>query len=164
MSTQTERHPHVRKGWRDLDQIAPGLRESISGMGEIVKNSDLDKELIELVKIRASQMNGCAYCVQLHINIARDLDMAPERIDLLPVWHEVDVYNEQERAALAWTEVVNDVAHGGVPDEAYEMIHEHFSEEQVVILTAVIAQINVWNRFGAVYRMAPPIRRRAASM
>ena len=164
MSTQTERHPHVRKGWRDLDQIAPGLREAISGMGEILKGADLDKELVELVKIRASQMNGCAYCVQLHINIARDLGMAPERIDLLPVWHEVDVYSEQERAALAWTEIVNDVAHAGVPDEAYEMVHEHFSEEQVVILTGVIAQINVWNRFGAVYRMAPPIRRRAASM
>ena len=117
--------------------------------------------MLELVKIRASQLNGCAYCLQLHINKARDLNMAPERIDLIPVWPEVDVYSEREKAALRWTELVNDVAHGGVSDESYEGIHEYFSEEEVAILTAAIIEITAYNKLGAIYRMKPPIRSRA---
>lgn len=159
---QTERTSSVRKGWRDYDVLAPGVTKALSAIGDVVKRSDLDHELLELVKIRASQRNGCAYCLQLHINRARDLGMAPERIDLLPVWPEVDVYSEREQAALAWTEVVNDVAHGGVPDEAYAAIHEQFSEEEVAILTAAIVQINAYNRLGAIYRMKPPVRREGA--
>ena len=83
--------------------------------------------------------------------------MATERIDLLPVWAEVDVYSDRETAALAWTEAVNDVAHGGVSDEAYAAIHEQFSEGEVAILSAVIVQINAYNRLGAIYRMKPPV-------
>jgi AhpD family alkylhydroperoxidase len=154
---RTDRPSSVRKGWRDLDVIAPGVTRAISAIGDAVKNSGLDRELIELVKIRASQVNGCAYCLQLHINIARDLDMAPERIDLLPTWPEVDVYTDQEKAALRWTELVNDLVPGGVPDEAYAAIHAHFSEAEVAMLTAIILQITAYNRLGAVYRMKPPI-------
>ena len=158
---QTEHMSSVRKGWRDLDELAPGMTDAIAAIGDVVKASGLDKELTELVKIRASQINGCAYCLQLHINKARDLNMAPERIDLIPVWPEVDVYSEREKAALLWTELVNDVAHGGVSDESYEGIREYFSEEEVAILTAVIIEINAYNKLGAIYRMKPPIRSRA---
>ena len=158
---QTEQISSVRKGWRDLDELAPGMTDAIAAISDVVKASGLDKELTELVKIRASQINGCAYCLQLHINKARDLNMAPERIDLIPVWPEVDVYSEREKAALLWTELVNDVAHGGVSDESYEGIHEYFSEAEVAILTAVIIEINAYNKLGAIYRMKPPIRSRA---
>jgi AhpD family alkylhydroperoxidase len=158
---QTEQKSSVRKGWRDLDRLAPGLNEAIEAIGDVVKSSDLDKEMIELVKIRASQLNGCAYCLQLHINKARDLNMTPERIDLIPVWPEVDIYSEREKAALLWTELVNDVAHGGVSDESYEGIHEYLSEEDVAILTAAIIEITAYNKLGAIYRMKPPIRSRA---
>jgi AhpD family alkylhydroperoxidase len=154
---RTDEQSSVRKGWRDLDVLAPGMTRAISAIGDSVKNSGLDRELIELVKIRASQVNGCAYCLQLHINIARELGMAPERIDLLPTWPEVDVYTDQEKAALRWTELVNDLVHGGVPDEAYDAIHAHFSEAEVAKLTAIIVQITAYNRLGAIYRMKPPI-------
>ena len=158
---QTEESSSVRKGWRDLDVLVPGVTKTISMIGDVVKSSDLDRELIELVKIRASQLNSCAYCLQLHINVAREAGMAAERIDLVPVWPEVDVYTEREKAALAWTEVVNDVARGGVPDEAYAAIHEHFSEEEVALLSTAIVQINAYNRLGAIYRMKPPTPSRA---
>jgi AhpD family alkylhydroperoxidase len=158
---QTEHLSSVRKGWRDLDKLAPGMTDAIETIGELVRNSDLDKMMVELIKIRVSQINGCAYCLQLHINKARDLNMAPARIDLLPVWPEVDVYTDREKAALGWAELVNDVAHGGVPDEAYEGIHETFSEEEVALLTAAVIQMNSYNRLGAIYRMKPPIRSRA---
>ena len=154
---QTDRTSSVRKGWRDLDVLAPGVTRAISMIGNVVRNSSLDTELIELVKIRVSQINSCAYCLQLHINVAREAGMAPERIDLLPVWAEVDVYSEREKAALAWAETVNDVAHGGVSDEAYAAVHEQFSEEEVAILSAAIVQMNAYNRFGAIYRMKPPV-------
>jgi AhpD family alkylhydroperoxidase len=161
---QTERASSVRKGWRDLDVLAPGMVKAISAIGAVAKGSELDKELIKLIKIRASQLNGCAYCLQLHINIAREAGMAPERIDLLPVWAEVDVYTDREKAALAWTEAVNDIAHGGVSDEAYAAIHSQFSEEEVAILSAVIVQINAYNRLGAIYRMKPPVPSRGVDV
>ena len=153
---QTERASSVRKGWRDLDVIAPGVTRAISMIGNVVKRSGLDTELIELIKIRVSQINGCAYCLQMHINVAREAGVAPERIDLLPVWPEVDVYTEREKAALAWAQAVNDIAHGGISDEAYAAVHAQFSEEEIAILSAAIVQINAYNRFGAIYRMKPP--------
>jgi len=145
----------------DFRKASPQGEKAMMGLHMFVRNCGLDHDLLELVKLRASQLNGCAYCLQLHINKARDLNMTPERIDLIPVWPEVDIYSEREKAALLWTELVNDVAHGGVSDESYEGIHEYFSEEDVAILTAAIIEINAYNRLGAIYRMKPPIPSRA---
>jgi AhpD family alkylhydroperoxidase len=91
----------VRKEWREFDRIAPGVSDAISAIGGFVKQSGFDPELLELVKIRASQINGCAYCVQLHLNVARKLGMASERLDLLAVWREAGVYSARELAALS---------------------------------------------------------------
>jgi AhpD family alkylhydroperoxidase len=134
----------VRKEWAEFDRIAPSVSDAITAIGAVVKESTLEPELIELVKIRASQINGCAYCTQLHLNVARKLGMAPERLDLLAVWLEAGIYSKREAAALAWTELLTDVAHGSV-----------------AALTAAIIQINAWNRLGATYRMSPPIPRRS---
>jgi AhpD family alkylhydroperoxidase len=151
----------VRKEWAEFDRIAPSVSDAITAIGAVVKESTLEPELIELVKIRASQINGCAYCTQLHLNVARKLGMAPERLDLLAVWLEAGIYSKREAAALAWTDLLTDVAHGSVSDETYAEIHAHFSEAEVAALTAAIIQINAWNRLGATYRMSPPIPRRS---
>jgi AhpD family alkylhydroperoxidase len=148
---------NARKEWADLEELSPGLEDAIATISAIVKASNLDRQLLELVKIRASQINGCAYCLQLHLNTARKLGMQPAKVDLVAVWPEAGIFSEQEMAALAWTELVTDVAHGGVPDEAYDAIHAHFSESEVAVLTAAIVEINAWNRLGAIYRMTPPI-------
>jgi AhpD family alkylhydroperoxidase len=150
----------VRKEWREFDRIAPGVSDAISAIGGFVKQSGFDPELLELVKIRASQINGCAYCVQLHLNVARKLGMASERLDLLAVWREAGVYSARELAALSWTELLTNLVQNEVTDEAYAEIHAHFSEVEVAALTSAIVQINAWNRFGATYRMSPPIARR----
>ena len=154
---KTEQASNVRMEWADIDVLAPGLEDAIATISAVVKGSNLDRHLLELVKIRASQINGCAYCLQLHLNAARKLGMPAAKVDLVAVWPEAGVYSEQEMAALAWTELVTEVAHGGVPDEAYGAIHKHFSESEVAVLTAAIVEINAWNRLGAIYRMTPPI-------
>ena len=147
----------ARKEWKDLEVLAPGLEDAIATISKVVKASNLDKQLLELVKIRASQINGCAYCLQLHLNAARKLGTPPARVDLVAVWPEAGIFSERELAALAWTELVTDVARGGVSDEAYDAIHQHFSESEVAVLTAAILEINAWNRLGAIYRMTPPM-------
>ena len=154
---KTEQASNVRMEWADIDVLAPGLEDAIATISAVVKASNLDRHLLELVKIRASQINGCAYCLQLHLNAARKLGLPAAKVDLVAVWPEAGVYSEQEMAALAWTELVTEVAHGGVPDEAYGAIHKHFSESEVAVLTAAIVEINAWNRLGAIYRMTPPI-------
>jgi AhpD family alkylhydroperoxidase len=149
-----------RKEWVEFDRIAPGVSDAISALGGFVKQSGLDLELLELVKIRASQINGCAYCTRLHLNVARKLGMVPERLDLLAVWREAEIYSERERIALAWTERLTNLSQSEVTDEAYAEIHAHFSEVEVAALTSAIVEINAWNRLGATYCMSPPIPRR----
>jgi AhpD family alkylhydroperoxidase len=111
--------------------------------------------LRELVKLRASQINGCAYCVDMHSLDARAGGEAEQRLYALPVWHETPFFTERERAALLWTEKLTLLSIDHVPDEVFEQVRQHFSEEELANLTLVIATINAWNRFGVSFRDVP---------
>jgi AhpD family alkylhydroperoxidase len=110
-----------------------------------VDGTSLEKSLLELVKLRASYINGCAYCVDMHAKDARDLGETEQRIYMIPVWHEAPFYTERERAALAWTETVTNIAKG-VTDADYASAREQFDEKELAELTMAIITINAWNR------------------
>jgi AhpD family alkylhydroperoxidase len=113
--------------------------------------------LIELVKLRASQINGCAFCVQFHILQGESLGISADKLNLVVVWHEAPLFSIRERAALAWTEALTLVT-GGVSDEVYAQASAEFSKRELAYLSSAIASINVWNRLGVAYRWTPPAR------
>jgi AhpD family alkylhydroperoxidase len=122
------------------------------------KNCGLDHTLIELAKLRASQINGCANCVNLHAATLRKLGETEERLQLVVVWHEATCFTERERAALQWTEAVTLVAETRVPDDVYEDVRRHFSEKELVDLTYAIVTINAHNRLAVAFRIEPKAR------
>jgi AhpD family alkylhydroperoxidase len=149
---------HVaRTDWKTFRQLAPDAYDSVLALNKIAEQNGLDKQLLELVKLRASQINGCAFCVQYHIMAAEKLGIAADKLNLVVVWREAPVFSARERAALAWTEALTLVSHG-VSDELYAEVSAEFSEKELAYLSTAIAAINVWNRFGAPYRWAPPAR------
>jgi AhpD family alkylhydroperoxidase len=125
---------------------APELYRAVSHLSSATKATSLDPVLVHLVKLRASQINHCAYCVELHTREALQDGIDPRKVYLLTAWEESHLYDARERAALAWTESVTLIAQTGVPDEAFEAVRTEFSEIEVAELTVVIAMINVWNR------------------
>jgi AhpD family alkylhydroperoxidase len=134
---------------------APGAYAALGALSKSVDESGLDKSLTELVKLRASQINGCAFCVSFHLNVLRTLGVAREKIDLLPVWREAGVYSEREYAALEWTEIMTELAHDSASDAAYATLRVAFSETEATFLNIAIATINAWNRLGVAMRFAP---------
>ena len=156
MAVVESRQSHTRLTSEEYSRLAPGVQDGILVINKAVKAGGVEPELLELMKLRASQINGCAYCVQMHLNVSREMGVAPEKLDLIAVWREAGVYSEREMAALAWTELITEIAQG-VSDEAYAAVHEHFSEAEVAILTGLIIEINAWNRLGALYRFAPQV-------
>jgi AhpD family alkylhydroperoxidase len=114
-----------------------------------------------LIKIRVSQMNGCAFCVQYHLNDARKLNIAAEKLDLLATWREAGIFSEREYAAMEWAERVTLLAAHPIGDEAFAALGKHFSEREIVFLTTAVGQINFWNRVAAPFRFTPPIPRSA---
>lgn len=120
-----------------------------------IANSGLEKNLIELVRLRASQLNGCAYCIDVHTADARKIDETDRRLALLPVWRESNVYSDREKAAFAWTEALTLVADSHVPDEAWEQTRQQFQEAELVDLTLLVTTINTWNRFAIAFRKVP---------
>ena len=122
-------------------------------LGAQVEASGLEPSLLELVKMRSSQLNGCAYCLDMHSKDARAAGETEQRLYLLDAWRETSLYSERERAALAWTEAVTLVADSRVPDDVYEEASKHFSEEELVALTLAIVAINGWNRLNIAFRM-----------
>jgi AhpD family alkylhydroperoxidase len=153
---------HARQENGQLKQIAPDVYDAVLNLAQLAGKAGLDKQLIELVKIRASQINGCAFCVQYHILIAEKLGVSGDKINLLVVWREVPQFSRRERAALAWTEALTRLS-GDVSDEVYAEATAEFSEQELVYLTSAVAVINVWNRYGVAYRWAPPARPKAVS-
>lgn len=137
-------------------QLAPEAVTSLLALDEAAIGSGLEPELLELVKLRASQMNGCAFCVQHHLTVARALRVSREKLDLLVAWQEVDHYSARERAALAWTEALTDVGLG-VSDDDFDDAREHFSELQLAHLSVAIGTINAWNRISVGFRFAPEL-------
>lgn len=136
----------------DYGQVAPDAMKAMYGMESYVRRSGLEPALVELVKLRASYMNGCAYCVDMHTKDARAAGESEQRLYAIPVWREAPFFTPRERAALAWTESVTDLGHAAVPDDIYEEARAQFSEVELVNLTMAIIAINGWNRLAVSFR------------
>lgn len=136
-------------------QVAPHTFKALLGLEKAMGESSLDKSLHELIKIRASQLNACAYCIDLHTRDAIKLGETPRRIFALSAWHETPFFTDRECAALLWTETLTLLAEKGAPEAIYNQVAEHFSERELADLTFAIATINAWNRFGVGFAMQP---------
>jgi AhpD family alkylhydroperoxidase len=136
----------------DYAHLVPGAVRAMMALETFVRGSGLEKPLLELVKLRASYVNGCAYCVDMHTKDARAAGETEQRLYAVAVWHEAPFFTPRERAALAWTDAVTDVAGTGVPDEAYAHVRRHFDETEIVNLTMAIVTINGWNRLAVSFR------------
>lgn len=147
---------HERVSYDQFSQIAPDVRAGLLALGKATAASGLDKSLVELVKMRVSQINGCGFCLQIHVNLARKIGIAQQKLDLLAVWREAGLFSPPERAALAWAETLTALPPEGASDAAYAALRAHFTEAQAVFLTAAIGTINMWNRIGVALRFAPP--------
>jgi AhpD family alkylhydroperoxidase len=136
-------------------QAAPETIKALVALEEQIQASGLEKSLIELVKIRASQINGCAFCVDMHAADARKAGETERRLMGVSVWRETPFFTPRERAALAWTEALTRLSETHAPDADYAAINEHFTAAEQVNLTLAIGVINVWNRFGVGFRKMP---------
>ena len=138
-------------------QAAPNAIKALYNLEAAVRGSGLEQSLIELVKTRASQINGCAYCIHMHTRDARAHGESEERLYLLDAWRESPLYTERERAALAWTEAVTLVSQTHVPDSVYETVRQQFGDDELAKLTLLVATINVWNRLAISFRSVHPM-------
>lgn len=132
--------------------VAPDAYRPMSAVQEFVDRSSLPGSLLELVKMRASQINGCAYCLDMHSKDATALGVPAQKLFVLDAWREAPFYSDRERAALKWTEAVTLIAVEGVPDEIYEAVRPLFSDRELVELTMAIIAINSWNRLAISFR------------
>ncbi|MDE3071681.1 MAG: carboxymuconolactone decarboxylase family protein [Pseudomonadota bacterium] len=138
----------------DYRKAAPDAFKAMLDLEAGVRRSGLEQGLLELVKMRASQINGCAYCLDMHSKDARATGETEQRLYLLPAWRETDFYSPRERAALAWTEAVTQVAVNALSDTLYAELQVHFNEKEIVELTLAIIAINGWNRLAIAFRPA----------
>ncbi|HEX7010356.1 MAG TPA: carboxymuconolactone decarboxylase family protein [Phycisphaeraceae bacterium] len=136
-------------------KAAPDAIKAMRGLEAYVRQSGLEAGLLELIKLRASQINGCAYCIDMHTKDARARGESEQRLYALTAWRETPFYTDRERAALAWTEALTLIHEGHVPDEVYEQVREQFSEKELVDLTMAVVAINGWNRLAISFRTVP---------
>ena len=153
---------YARSEMKDFKALAPEAYDIVAALGQAAAKAGIDKQLLELIKLRASQINGCAFCVQFHILQGESLGIAVDKLNLVVVWRETPLFSSRERAALAWTEALT-LLTAGVSDEVYAQARAEFSDQELTYLTSAIASINVWNRFGVAYRWSPPARPKAVS-
>jgi AhpD family alkylhydroperoxidase len=139
----------------EYQKVAPGVSQAMSQLQRYVSESGLEPILLELVKTRASQINGCAFCLDMHTKDARAHGETEQRLYALSAWRETPFYSERERAALAWTEAVTLVSETHVPDDVYEQARKQFSEQELANLTLAIIAINGWNRLAISFRTVP---------
>lgn len=139
----------------EIQKVAPEAYRAMAALGSYVRNSGLEPKLVELVKVRASQINGCAFCIDMHTKDARAEGETEQRLYGLTAWHEMPFYSERERAALAWTEALTLISETHAPDDVYEEVRQHFSELEVVNLSMAIVTINSWNRLALGFRTVP---------
>lgn len=142
---------------------APELMNQVRALNEAVEKCGLEMSLLHLIKLRASQINGCSFCVDMHSKEAMRDGETQQRVFLVSAWKESPLFSERERAALAWTESVTNIAKEGVSDELYEKALEHFSEEDLTKLTVAVGVINVWNRLCASFHALHPVERAEAA-
>lgn len=143
-------HPRL-----DYYKASPSASKAMIALESAVMNSGLEHTLIDLVQLRASQINGCAFCVDMHSSEARKRGESERRLYALPVWREAPFYTDRERAALAWTESLTKIADTGAPDADYAFLSSQFTEEERVKLTVAINAINGWNRLAIGFRSVP---------
>jgi AhpD family alkylhydroperoxidase len=136
----------------DYDKIAPGAFRAMFGLEKYLRGCGLETSLLDLIKMRASQINGCAYCLDMHSKDARAAGETEQRLYLLSAWREAPFYTERERAALAWTEALTLISENHVPDEIYNQARQHFSEQELVDLSLAVVAINGWNRLAISFR------------
>ncbi len=138
-----------------MHKAAPEAYQAMRTLSAYTGECGLDKKLLELVKTRASQINGCAFCIHMHTRDAKKLGETEDRLHLLAAWREVPIYDARERAALAWTEALTLLTDGHAPDEVYDEVRAQFSEEEIAKLSLAIATINAWNRLAVGMRFIP---------
>jgi len=136
-------------------KVAPGAYKAMMGLEQYLHESGLEESLLHLVKLRASQINGCAYCLDMHWKDLKSIGESDQRLYELNAWEEAPFYSDRERAALAWTEAVTRVADTHVPDEVYEQVRSVFGEKEIADLTLAVAAINAWNRLAIAARTTP---------
>jgi AhpD family alkylhydroperoxidase len=144
----------------DYAKVAPDAVKALAATGPYIASCGLSPRLRALIELRVSQINGCAYCVDLHSQQARKAGEDQQRLDCLPVWRETSFFDDRERAALAWAESVTLVPQTGVPDATYEETRKQFSEKELVDLTLIVATMNAWNRIAISFRHGPVARTR----
>ncbi len=133
-------------------KVAPGGFRAMSSLETYLRDCGIDKSLLHMIKLRASQINGCAYCIDMHWKDARAAGESEQRLYGLDAWREAPYYTDRERAALQWTEALTNITHGHAPDAVYETARAHFSEKEIVDLTWAVAAINAWNRVAIAFR------------
>jgi len=139
----------------DYPQVEPEAFNTMLGLRKYVMKSGIERSLIDLIVLRASQINHCAFCIDMHFKDARASGETEQRLYSLEVWRETGFYSDRERAGLAWTEAVTLLTEGYVPDEVYEQVQEQFTETELVSLTMAVIEINGWNRLNVSFRTVP---------
>jgi len=148
---------NARIDWKAYQDIVPEMGTGMAAVSHALRKSGVEPDLLEMIKVRISQLNGCAFCVQFHLNDSRKLNIPAAKLDLLAAWREAGIYTEREQAALDWAERVTLIAGHPIEDEAFARVSAHFSERELAFLTTAIGQINFWNRIAAPLRFTPPI-------
>ena len=139
----------------DYTKLSPGGYKAMLGLELYLNHSSLEKKLLHMIKLRVSQINGCAFCLDMHWKDLQAEGESEQRMYSLDAWRETDYYSDRERAALAWAEAVTKVAEGHVPDEVFEATRQHFSEQEMADLTFAVVAINGWNRLSIAFRVVP---------
>ena len=145
----------MMKARLNYTEVASDALKAMLELEKYVHNSGLERSLYELVKTRASQINGCAYCLDMHTKDARKAGETEQRLYTLSAWRETPFYTERERAALEWTEALTLISENDVPNSLYESVRKHFEEKELVALTMAIVAINGWNRLAISFRTVP---------
>ncbi|MFT3868316.1 MAG: carboxymuconolactone decarboxylase family protein [Nibricoccus sp.] len=136
-------------------QVAPATLQGMLALSDVVKKSGLEESLLHLVDIRVSQINGCAFCLDMHIREAKAVGEADDRINLISAWREVDLYTDRERVALQWAESLTRLADGHVSDDDFAAVREEFTEAELANLSLAIVAINGWNRLNVGFKVPP---------
>lgn len=139
----------------EFQHVNPKVRQLLLAVEGYLHRSSLESKLHHLIQLRASQINGCAYCLDMHTKDARAEGESEQRLYALDAWRETPYFDDRERAALEWTESLTLVAEGHVPDDVYERVSQQFSEQELVDLTLAVASINSWNRLNIAFRTVP---------
>lgn len=137
---------HARSEYEDFKRIAPDAYDLVLALGQLAAKAGLDRQLLELVKLRVSQVNGCAFCVQHHVLLSERIGLPADKLHLVAVWREAPIFSPRERAALAWAESLTGLSHGAPADALYEALQAHFDERGIAEVTMAVALINAWNR------------------